>query len=70
MTNEEGFPATLTAVAIDRDKNSQNALRWAVDHLLINTHPSITLLHVRNKNTPSRRYPSLFPPSFASTIFF
>lgn len=70
MTNEEGLPVTLTAVAIDIDKNSQNAVRWAVDHLLINTHPSITLLHVRNKKTPSRRYPPLLPPSFASTIFF
>ncbi|MQL94437.1 hypothetical protein Taro_027092 [Colocasia esculenta] len=39
--------AHSTAVAIDRDKNSQQAVKWAVDHLLINT-PLIVLVHVRN----------------------
>ncbi|KAG9451802.1 hypothetical protein H6P81_004706 [Aristolochia fimbriata] len=41
--------AGTTAVAIDRDKNSQHAVKWAVDHLLIN-NPHIILIHVRNKN--------------------
>ncbi|PKA63650.1 U-box domain-containing protein 52 [Apostasia shenzhenica] len=37
----------LTAVAIDKDKNSQHAVRWAIDHL-INTSV-IVLIHVRSK---------------------
>ncbi|XP_020536636.1 U-box domain-containing protein 52 isoform X2 [Jatropha curcas] len=38
-----------TAVAIDKDKNSQQAVRWAIDHLIIN-NPVIILVHVRHKN--------------------
>ncbi|XP_048232229.1 U-box domain-containing protein 52-like [Ricinus communis] len=38
-----------TAVAIDKDKNSQHAVRWAIDHLIIN-NPVIILVHVRHKN--------------------
>ncbi|KAM7483871.1 hypothetical protein LguiB_008454 [Lonicera macranthoides] len=36
-----------TAVAIDRDKNSQYAVRWAVENLLKSKNASIFLLHVR-----------------------
>ncbi|PPR92658.1 hypothetical protein GOBAR_AA28018 [Gossypium barbadense] len=36
------------AVAIDKDKGSQHALKWAVDHL-ISRGQSITLLHVKTK---------------------
>ncbi|CAL9202077.1 unnamed protein product [Musa hybrid cultivar] len=35
-------------VAVDKDKNSQQAMKWAVDHLLINTN-SIILVHVRTQ---------------------
>ncbi|PKI70627.1 hypothetical protein CRG98_008860 [Punica granatum] len=34
------------AVAIDKDKNSPHAVRWAVDNLTVN-HPYITLIHVQ-----------------------
>ncbi|RWW18896.1 hypothetical protein GW17_00017088 [Ensete ventricosum] len=38
----------LPVVAVDKDKNSQQAMKWAVDHLLINTN-SIILVHVRTQ---------------------
>nr|XP_019706942.2 U-box domain-containing protein 52 [Elaeis guineensis] len=41
--------ATLTAVAVDRDKNSQQAVKWTVDHLLVKNE-TIVLVHVRCKN--------------------
>lgn len=51
-------PSILTAVAIDRDKNSQQAVKWAVDHLLINTS-RIILIHVRQRPASGTcRYPS------------
>ncbi|MQL94239.1 hypothetical protein Taro_026890 [Colocasia esculenta] len=41
------FPLHATAVAVDRDKNSQMAVKWTADHLLINTS-AIVLMHVRS----------------------
>ncbi|OAY26885.1 U-box domain-containing protein 35 isoform X2 [Manihot esculenta] len=38
-----------TVVAIDKDKNSQHAVRWAIDHLVFN-NPLIVIVHVRHKN--------------------
>ncbi|XWS70637.1 hypothetical protein CRYUN_Cryun03dG0063800 [Craigia yunnanensis] len=38
----------LVAVAIDKDKNSQNALKWAIDHLLQKGH-TVILIHVKVK---------------------
>ncbi|PKU77724.1 hypothetical protein MA16_Dca005556 [Dendrobium catenatum] len=38
-----------TAVAIDKDKNSQHAVKWAVDHL-IKTR-IVVLIHVRSKSS-------------------
>ena len=38
-------PASLIVVAIDRDRNSQLAVKWVVDHLLSGTS-QIVLLHV------------------------
>ncbi|XP_068636217.1 U-box domain-containing protein 35-like [Aristolochia californica] len=56
---EERLPVIrTTAVAIDRNKNSQHAVKWAVDHLLLN-NPNIILIHVRNKNA--------IAPSFSMT---
>ncbi|KAF5204784.1 U-box domain-containing protein [Thalictrum thalictroides] len=39
----------LTAVAIDKDKHSQAAVRWTVENLL-SSNPSIILIHVRVRN--------------------
>lgn len=40
--------SNLTAVAIDKDKNSQFALKWAADTLL-HKNPNVILIHVRHK---------------------
>lgn len=39
----------LTAVGIDKDKNSQQALKWTVDHLVDNQ--TVILIHVRSKSS-------------------
>ncbi|KAF5748337.1 U-box domain-containing protein 51-like isoform X3 [Tripterygium wilfordii] len=39
-----------TTIAIEKDKNSQHAVRWAVDHLVI-TNPLVVLIHVKQKNS-------------------
>lgn len=51
-----------TAVAIDKDKNSPYAFRWAIDNLVMND-PQIILIHVK-RNTQSR-YLSPCAVSFA-----
>lgn len=38
------------AVAIDKDKGSQYALKWAIDNVL-NKGQTVTLLHVRQKQS-------------------
>ncbi|KAJ4911934.1 Protein kinase protein with adenine nucleotide alpha hydrolases-like domain [Raphanus sativus] len=44
-------PVNSTVVAIDKDKNSHYAVRWAVDHLLNSINNSnMILVHVRLKN--------------------
>lgn len=45
---EDGIPLNTTAVAIDKDKNSHHAVRWAIDHLVI-SNPLIILIYVRHK---------------------
>ncbi|CAA7402953.1 unnamed protein product [Spirodela intermedia] len=45
--NRHLVAAYTTAVAVDKDKNSQQAVRWTVDHLLISS-PVVVLIHVRN----------------------
>lgn len=40
----------LTAVAIDKDKGSQNALKWALEHLLFKGQ-SVVLIHVLHKSS-------------------
>ncbi|CAA7039817.1 unnamed protein product [Microthlaspi erraticum] len=52
-SSDDGHPpVNSTVVAIDKDKNSHYAVRWAVDHLfnLIN-NPNMILVHVRLKNS-------------------
>ncbi|KAL9227230.1 hypothetical protein vseg_002949 [Gypsophila vaccaria] len=43
------IPLNSTAVAIDKDKNSQYAVKWALDNLISKTNLLI-LIHVRPKN--------------------
>ncbi|KAE9586488.1 putative rossmann-like alpha/beta/alpha sandwich protein [Lupinus albus] len=49
----------IVAVAIDKDKGSQNALKWAIDHLLTRNN-TVVLIHVNAKHasitTPSEYY--------------
>lgn len=52
MAEEEG--SGLTAVAIDKDKNSHSAVKWAVDNLLISNSSQIILVHVRNQSLQSQ----------------
>ncbi|KAF9662355.1 hypothetical protein SADUNF_Sadunf18G0044300 [Salix dunnii] len=48
-----------TSVAIDKDKNSQHAVRWAVDNLASN-NSVLVLIHVKHKNHQYRRHPLSF----------
>nr|CAD1840295.1 unnamed protein product [Ananas comosus var. bracteatus] len=48
----EGAAFPLVAVAIDKDKGSQNALKWALDNI-ISRGQTITLIHVNTGKTPS-----------------
>ncbi|KAH9665050.1 protein kinase domain-containing protein [Citrus sinensis] len=58
----------ITAVAIDADKSSQYAVKWAVDNLL-NESSQYVLLHVRNHSSNPRKYFSiLFIELEASSI--
>lgn len=49
---------STTMIAIDKDKNSQYAVKWAVDNLLSQSHNCI-LIHVRSQSLHPSRYPSL-----------
>ncbi|KAL0297201.1 UNVERIFIED_CONTAM: U-box domain-containing protein 34 [Sesamum radiatum] len=40
---------STTAVAVDRDKHSASAVRWAIDNLLV-TNTTLNLLHVKTRN--------------------
>ncbi|KAF8393592.1 hypothetical protein HHK36_021836 [Tetracentron sinense] len=68
FSTHDGRNGNITAVAIDRDKNSHFAVKWAMDHLLLN-NPHIILIHVRTRNLQPRRYPlSLFYHHYSITI--
>lgn len=58
MTEEAQFSPT-TIVAIDKDKNSQYAVKWVVNHLIAD-NPTIALVHVRTSTASPRRYPISF----------
>ncbi|KAK8505259.1 hypothetical protein V6N12_067229 [Hibiscus sabdariffa] len=49
FSSDDNVPANTTAVAIDKDKNSPHAVRWAIDHLIV-SNSFIVLIHVRNKS--------------------
>ncbi|CAK8568442.1 unnamed protein product [Lathyrus sativus] len=48
----------ITMVAVDKDKNSAYAFRWAVTHL---DNPVIVAVHVKHKNLPNQGT-NVFPP--------
>lgn len=58
----------FVAVAIDKDKGSQGALKWAVDHLL-QRGQTIFLIHVKLKS-PSNSSQSTFSLSLSLQTFF
>lgn len=63
--NPDKKEAESVAVAIDRDKGSQYALKWTVDHLLTRGQ-ALTLVHVNQRVTSSpkpRKSTLSFPPS-------
>ncbi|PHT44878.1 hypothetical protein CQW23_14036 [Capsicum baccatum] len=55
------MPSTISAddinnpivVAVDKDKHSPSAVKWAVDHLVI-SNPTLVLVHVRMKNSQNQ----------------
>jgi hypothetical protein len=51
----------VVAVAIDKDKGSQYALKWTVDHLLTRGQ-ALTLIHVKQRvsSLPTQSIKSLF----------
>ncbi|KAK7352552.1 hypothetical protein VNO80_17975 [Phaseolus coccineus] len=51
-------PQNVTMVAVDKDKNSAHAFRWAVNHL---DNPVIIAVHVKHKNF-SHHVTNVFPP--------
>ncbi|KAH0914641.1 hypothetical protein HID58_029087 [Brassica napus] len=50
----------IITLAIDRDKESQNALKWTVDNL-VSKGQTLTLLHVKLKQFPSLPYSGSYP---------
>ncbi|XVF74364.1 hypothetical protein PTKIN_Ptkin13bG0104700 [Pterospermum kingtungense] len=51
----EETSAAFTAIAIDKDKNSQLAVKWAVDNLL-NTGSKCFLIHVRSHSLHPQKF--------------
>ncbi|GMP47645.1 hypothetical protein CsSME_00015594 [Camellia sinensis var. sinensis] len=51
MWNPRGNEEKLVAVAIDKDKRSQNALKWALDHVLAKGQ-TVRLIHVDQPQLP------------------
>ncbi|XP_073011369.1 U-box domain-containing protein 35-like [Typha latifolia] len=49
---EEGSSCPLVAVGIDKDKGSQNALKWATENL-VSKGQILTLVHVNTKGAPA-----------------
>lgn len=58
----------MVAVAIDKDKGSQVALKWAVDHLL-GKGKRVTLLHVKLKTSSVLGSCIVFFPSLCVFLF-
>ncbi|KAK3211205.1 hypothetical protein Dsin_015911 [Dipteronia sinensis] len=59
---KDGKSCGLTAVAIDRDKGSQNAIKWAIDNIL-HKGQTLILIHVKLRSAASlSQSPSLPSP--------
>lgn len=58
----------LVAVAIDKDKSSQNSLKWAVDNLL-QKGQTILLVHVKPRASSVSTNPSTNPNSSSKKTF-
>jgi hypothetical protein len=56
-SSDDGGPVheVTTVIAVDKDKNSNQAVKWAVDHLLSNM-PLLVLVHVRMITSPNSMY--------------
>ena len=70
-----GLPPNTTMVAVDKDKNSSYAFRWALNHL---DNPLVIAVHVKQKTDVCNcRYPLIFhdiylfhlDKCFGNTIF-
>ncbi|KAH0886091.1 hypothetical protein HID58_062187 [Brassica napus] len=59
---KEGGSTGVVAVAIDKEKSSQHALKWAVDHLL-QRGQSVILVHVKLRPSPLNNTSSLHASS-------
>jgi len=59
---KEGGSSGVVAVAIDKDKSSQHALKWAVDNLL-QRGQSVILVHVKLRPSPLNNSASLHASS-------
>lgn len=61
----------IVAVAIDKDKFSQHALKWAADNIL-SRHQTIKLVHVIQKSHSNNQYSGLSrcPLNFLDSFFF
>lgn len=68
ITNELGAAtaAKTTVIAINTGRNSQCAVKWAVDHLL-KKNSNCILIHVRTKPLNSSRYSSPYLPFILPT---
>lgn len=60
----------LTVVAVDKDKHSASAVKWAVDYLLVNNNITLILVHVRTKSSAHRTVGTLFQFFFNFHIYF
>ena len=58
--SSRGRGAGTAAVAVDGDRGSQYALKWAADHILARGHPFF-LIHVRRKPTSLHAHGNLTP---------
>ncbi|KAL9442715.1 hypothetical protein AB3S75_016151 [Citrus x aurantiifolia] len=58
---KEAKSCGLTAVAIDRDKGSQNAIKWAIDNILTKGQ-TLVLIHVKLRSASLSPSPSLISP--------
>ncbi|GKC61936.1 U-box domain-containing protein 35-like protein [Tanacetum coccineum] len=54
----KGTSTSVVAVAIDKDKYSQHALKWSIEHLL-SRGQTVVLIHVIRKPPTTGNYPSI-----------